>query len=108
MDSTTQIDENFDCHFVLKDEYQNLVLETKERVIRTERWKLVFTPGQRYDIVRLYDLPHDPHCEQDVKFQYPEVFAALKEHLWKWMRDKKESRIQEIFPHGEPVSLPPA
>lgn len=108
MDSTTQIDENFDCHFVLKDKYQDLVIQTKERVLRTERWKLVFTPGQHYDIVRLYDLRHDPHCERDVKLQYPEVFSTMKDHLWRWMRDKKESRIPEIFPNGEPLSLPAA
>ncbi|MES2706416.1 MAG: sulfatase [Verrucomicrobiota bacterium] len=108
MDSTTQIDEDFDCHFVLKDKYQELVIQTKERVLRTEQWKLVFTPGQHYDIVRLYDLRTDPHCEHDVKLLYPETFATMKEHLWKWMRDKQESRIPEIFPGGEPSSARPA
>lgn len=39
MDSTTDIDETFNTNFVLKDKYQKLVLETKERVLRTERWK---------------------------------------------------------------------
>lgn len=106
MDSSTHVDESFDCHFVLKDEYQDKVIQSKERVIRTERWKLVFTPGKFYDIVRLYDLPNDPHCERDVKLQHPETFAALKTHLWKWMRDHQESTIPEIFPGGEPRSRP--
>ena len=106
MDSTTFIDETFNSHFVLKDKYQKLVLETKERVIRTERWKLVFTPGEDYDILRLYDLANDKHCERNVALQYPEVFASMKKALDDWMRNKKESRIPDVFPKGEPVSSP--
>jgi len=109
MDSTTQIDQTFNSHFVLKDKYQPLVLETKERVLRTERWKLVFTPGSEgFDILRLYDLPNDPHCERNVALLNPEVFATMKLRLEAWMRDKKESLIQQIFPNGEPAAKRPA
>ena len=109
MDRTTFIDETFNSHFVLKDEYQPRVLETKERVLRTERWKLVFTPGQDYSILRLYDLENDPHCERNVAPLYPEIFAAMETGLMSWMRQKKESRIPDIFPKstfpaGEPTA----
>ncbi|HEX2611619.1 MAG TPA: sulfatase-like hydrolase/transferase, partial [Gemmatimonadales bacterium] len=103
MDTTTKIDESFNCHFVLQDQYQADVLKTKERVLRTENWKFVFTPGSEgYDILRLYDLQHDPHCEKNVALLYPEVFAAMKQRLMLWMREKKESRIPDVFPNGEP------
>ncbi len=110
MDSTTFIDESFNSHFVLKDKYQPLVIETKERVLRTERWKIVFTPGEDYSIIRLYDLQNDPHCERDVRSLYPLIFDAMESRLMKWMRQKEESRIHDIFPpamfpDGEPSSV---
>ena len=107
MDSTTEIDESFDCHFVLKDKYQATVLKTKERVLRTERWKFVYTPGKDYNIERLYDLQNDPNCLKNVALDYPDVFTAMKNSLWLWIREKKETRIPDIFPQGEPASRPP-
>ena len=100
-----------DCRSqTLKDKYQPLVIETKERVLRTERWKIVFTPGEDYSIIRLYDLQNDPHCERDVRSLYPLIFDAMESRLMKWMRQKEESRIHDIFPpamfpDGEPSSV---
>jgi arylsulfatase A-like enzyme len=114
MDSTTFIDESFNCHFVLKDKYQPKVLETKERVLRTERWKLVFTPAEgAFNILRLYDLQNDPHCERNVALLYPEVFDAMEQRLMSWMRKREETRVPEIFPpflfpQGEPPAKRPA
>lgn len=109
MDSATKIDETFNWHFVLKDKYQPIVLNTKERVLRTERWKFVFTPGSEgYNIERLYDLENDPHCEKNVALKYPVVFDTMRRRLSSWMSEKKESRIPDIFPQGEPVPDPPA
>ena len=108
MVSTTFIDESFDCHFVLKEEYQPRILETKERCLRTEKWKLVFTPGEHRDIKRLYDLASDPHCLHNAGPLNPEVFRIMDEHLMRWMREKKETRIPDIFPQGEPPAKRPA
>ncbi len=60
MDKTLRVDKEYDNRLVLKDAYQDLVVEVKDRVIRTENWKLVLTPGQkvRYE---LYDLQEDPN-----------------------------------------------
>lgn len=103
MDSNTFVDESFNCHFVLKEKFQELVLQTKERCLRTERWKLVFTPGKFHDIWRLFDLRKDTHCERPVNLEHPVVFMAMQKKLLEWMREKKESRINEIFPDGEPT-----
>jgi arylsulfatase A-like enzyme len=97
MDETTMIDPEFDFHFVLKDKYQDDVLKTKERCLRTERFKLVYTPGAKGPIHRLYDTIDDRHCERDVKKQFPEVFTRMKTALAKWMDLHKESTITEIF-----------
>ncbi len=94
---TTFIDENFDYHIVLKDRYAEAVEKTKERCLRTQDFKLVYTPGQHYPIHRLYDLRVDPHCERDVKDQYQDVYWKMKKHLWLWITEHKESTIAEIM-----------
>ena len=95
-----------DGRFALKPQFSAPALQHKERTLRTEHWKLVFTPGQRFDIVRLYDLRNDPTCTTNVAPLYPEIFSSMKEKLWSWMRDHHDSRIPEIFPNGEPTPKP--
>ncbi len=102
LEETTAPDPAFDYHFVLKDTYQDYVLRAKERCVRTERWKLIFTPGEERDIWRLFYLPNDPHCEKDVKLAHPEVWQAMEKALRQWVDQRKEMRIADIFPEGEP------
>ena len=99
----TAVDLSFDGHEVLADAYQEEILKTKERCLRTRYWKLVFSPGQDRDIWRLFDLRKDPNCEHPVNFTYPGVFSSMQKSLLIWMREKKESRIGDIFPDGEPT-----
>jgi arylsulfatase A-like enzyme len=107
MDETTTIDPEFDFHFVLKDKYQEDVIRTKERCLRTERFKLVYTPGVKGPIFRLFDLAEDKHCERDVKKKYPEVFDAMKIALVKWRDEHKESTITEIFSGQDEFAIRP-
>ncbi|MCB1098790.1 MAG: sulfatase [Verrucomicrobiae bacterium] len=107
MDRVTFVDPEFDYHFVLKEKYQQAVLETKERALRTQRYKLVRTPGVHAPILRLYDLSNDRHCETDISRANPHILAPMKAALLRWMDDKKESRISEIFPDGEPEPVAP-
>jgi len=69
----------------IKDKYAELLIEAKHRMLRTSRWKLVYTPlvdGARY---QLYDIKADPECRRDVKHAHPGVFDDLKRRLWQWM-----------------------
>ncbi len=103
MDEMTFIDEDYDYHFVLKPEYEQRLVDAKERVLRTEHWKLILTPcadGERH--FRLFDLRNDPHCEHNIVTEKPEVFLAMKKALEKWVDEKTESDIATIFPAGEP------
>jgi arylsulfatase A-like enzyme len=106
MDETTEVDEKFDCHMVLKPKFQDTVIATKERCLRTQDWKLVFTPGQHHEIWRLFHLPTDPHCENPVQLENPATFQVMKAALAKWMQQKQEQQIPEIFPQGEPAKAP--
>lgn len=107
MDETTFIDPDFDYHFVLKPKYEDDVLKTKERCVRTERFKLVRTPGVKGPIYRLYDLKTDKHCERDVKEFFPEVTERMKRALERWTVNKQESNIREILGDIDEDSIVP-
>jgi hypothetical protein len=73
------------------------VLRTKERCVRTERFKLVNTPGVSGPIYRLFDLQTDKHCEHDVRDQFPEVTERMKRALDRWAVNKQQSTTREIL-----------
>jgi len=105
MDQMTFIDDQHDYHFVLRPEYEKPLVAAKERMLRTERWKLILTPtadGKRH--YRLFDIVHDKHHERNVATQFPEVLAAMKLALNRWVDEGVESNIEEIFPQGEPAA----
>lgn len=108
MDETTMIDPDFDFHFVLKDKYQEDVLKTKERALRTERFKLVMTPGQNGPIYRLFDLKSDKFCERDVKASFPDVFTTMKGALERFTEEKAEMTIKDIFAGQDEFAIQPA
>jgi arylsulfatase A-like enzyme len=105
LEDATEIDPTFNFHFRLKESLEDQVLRTKERCLRTEHWKLVFTPGVHHDIWRLFDLRTDPHCERDIKLQNPKVWHAMETALRRWVDQQKETPVREIFPEGEPAAV---
>ena len=107
LEESVAIDAGFNFHFVLKDEYALDVLRRKQRCLRTEKWKLVFTPGVHRDIWQLFYLPTDPHCEKPVHLQNPAVWHAMEEKLKLWVDARTECRISDIFPNGEPEAILP-
>lgn len=103
MDQMTYIDDQYDYHFVLRPEFEKPLIDAKERMLRTERWKLILTPtaeGKRH--YRLYHLAQDKHCENDVATKRPEVCRAMQQALDRWVDEGIESSISQIFPQGEP------
>ncbi|MBI4612531.1 MAG: sulfatase [Planctomycetes bacterium] len=92
LDKTTFVDPSFDHNIVLHPDARELMLATKELSIRTAEWKLVHARGEEHDIDRLYHLPDDPHCEQDLAAERPEVLAWMKEWLLRWAKDEGETR----------------
>lgn len=107
MDETTYIDPEFDFHFVLKEKYQADVVRTKERAVRTERFKLVKTPGAKGPIIRLFDLHNDRHCETDVKDKFPDIAARMTRALDRWTYEKQQSTIREILGDIDEASILP-
>lgn len=103
MDEMTFIDPAYNYQFVLKDQYLEPLIRAKQRCLKTQRWKLVCTPtadGGRH--FALFQLEKDPHGETDVSSTRPEVLDPMKAALERWMDEKVESSVAEIFPGGEP------
>lgn len=103
MDECTRIDETFNYQFVLKDDYLDRLIAAKQRCLKTRYWKLVCTPtaqGSRH--FGLFQIENDPHGEVDVAASHPGVLAPMRVALERWMDQKIESSIAEIFPAGEP------
>jgi arylsulfatase A-like enzyme len=60
-------------------------IDGKHRMIRTEKWKLIYIPSPNSKVFELYDLETDPGEQKDVCEKYPEVLADLKNRLFLWM-----------------------
>ena len=51
---------------VLRADLHETVLATKDRMVRTPRWKLLHIPGRTQPIYRLYDMKADPGQTRDL------------------------------------------
>jgi arylsulfatase A-like enzyme len=80
-----EVDADHHDDVVLKKEMRDRVLVAKHRMVRDERYKLVYVPtrgGVRY---MLYDTEEDPGETHDVAADHPTELSRLKGELWKWM-----------------------
>jgi arylsulfatase A-like enzyme len=81
----TEVEADHHDDVVLKKEMHDLVLVAKHRMVRDERYKLVYLPtrsGVRYE---LFDTEGDPGETHDVAVDRPAEVQRLKGELWKWM-----------------------
>ncbi|MGH6690217.1 MAG: sulfatase family protein, partial [Gammaproteobacteria bacterium] len=53
----------------------------KQRMLRSQRFKVIYRHDGKSPIFRLYDLAEDPHEERDVGTEHPEELAKLKAEL---------------------------
>ena len=98
MDEMNYIDESFNYQFVLKEEFEQPLVEAKQCCLVTDDWKLICTPtlegGRHFGLFRRDD---EDAAEKDVASEYPEILAAMKTALEKWMDEKTETPAEAIF-----------
>jgi len=103
MDQCTFIDNTYNYQFVVKPEFRERIIQAKQRCLKTQNWKLVCTPtasGSRH--YGLFHMANDPQAETDLAATHPEILAPMQAAIDRWVDDKIETPIREIFPSGEP------
>ncbi len=89
---------------VLRREMMPVTRMARHRMVRDERWKLVYVPtraGVRYI---LFDTEKDPAELTDVAGAHPLEVARLRGELWSWMLQdpSMEQRGGYLVPRGAP------
>ncbi len=79
----TEIDARSDV--VLQKQVKLLTLVAKHRMVRDERWKLLYIPTRSRVVYMLYDTENDPAERFDVAAANPAILARLKGELWTWL-----------------------
>lgn len=61
----------------LKPEFEQAIVDAKDRMLRRGRWKLVYQPLNDGHLLKLFDLETDPECHMDIAAFHPQVLSDL-------------------------------
>jgi arylsulfatase A-like enzyme len=70
----------------IREQFREITLEAKDRMVRDGRWKLVYQPLEKGARLALYDVVSDPGCTRDLAADNAEVIKRLYPELVTWMR----------------------
>jgi len=76
-DQATFFDPDFDHNLVLREKYEDDLVDTKCFAVRRKQWKLISVPGVNGPIHRLFDLDADPQCRTNLVKLQPDVYVEL-------------------------------
>lgn len=100
-----EIPDKGDGTMTIKSEYANMIVGAKDRMVRTDRWKLVYLPMRDGVSRRLFDLDNDPTCQHDVSALHPEVMEQMRALLDRWLAE--DANIREWTSEHPFVDLKP-
>jgi len=69
----------------IREQYKQVVLVAKDRMVRDGPWKLVYQPLETGRRLTLYNVETDPGCTTDVAATHPEQVELLWAQLRAWM-----------------------
>ena len=81
----TEIDARHNAEIVMRRDMQAITRMARHRMVRDERWKLVYVPTRKGVKYMLFDTVADPAEVSDVAASHPEELARLRTELWAWM-----------------------
>jgi arylsulfatase A-like enzyme len=81
----TEIDSRHNTEIVLRKDMQAPTLMARHRMVRDERYKLVYVPTRASVRYMLFDTETDPAELHDVAATHPNEVARLRAELWAWM-----------------------
>lgn len=98
-----QIDPEHADDLALRPELAAATVAAKHRMVRDDRYKLVYLPTRSGARFRLYDTETDPNETHDVAGELPEVRARLERELWSWMLEDRnlERRAGLLVPRAD-------
>jgi arylsulfatase A-like enzyme len=82
----TEIDAAHGDEVVLQSAMRPLTIVARHRMVRDDRWKLLYVPTRTGVRWMLFDTVADPGETQDVAATHADVVARLQGELWSWMR----------------------
>jgi arylsulfatase A-like enzyme len=86
----TELDAEHGDEIVLRRDVRALVTTARHRMVRDERYKLVYMPTRFGAKYMLFDTERDPAEVVDVAGEQPRELARLKGELWSWMLQDPE------------------
>jgi arylsulfatase A-like enzyme len=107
----TEVDTQHGDEVVLQKAMRPLTLVAKHRMVRDDRYKLIYAPTRAGVRWMLYDTEEDPGEERDVAALHPDVVARLAGELWTWMRrdpDMTERGGYLVPRDREAAAVPPS
>ena len=81
----TEVDAQHGDELVLRKNVRAMTLVAKHRMVRDERWKLLYVPTRTGVRWLLFDTQADPGETQEVAAAHPDVLARLQGEMWAWM-----------------------
>lgn len=78
---TLEVDPAFHHNLVLRPQFRQAVIDAKDRMARTAKWKLVQIPGKQTPVRRLYDMESDPQQQVNLAGQGLPIEAELAKQL---------------------------
>jgi arylsulfatase A-like enzyme len=82
----TEVDTVHGDELVLQKAVRPLTIVAKHRMVRDERYKLVYVPARTGVRWMLFDTQTDPGETTDVAAEHADIVGRLKGELWSWMR----------------------
>lgn len=69
----------------IKPEYLQRIMDAKDRMIRSGRWKLTYQPLTQGHFLQLFDIEADPLCKHNVIEQHKDVADMMWLNLSNWI-----------------------
>ena len=80
-----EVDADHGDEVVLRREMRPLCMVAKHRMVRDDRYKLIYAPTRHGAEYLLFDTQEDPGETHDVSKDLPAEVSRLKGALWRWM-----------------------
>jgi arylsulfatase A-like enzyme len=83
----------------VKPEFKEVIDRARDRMVVNNRWKLTYMPLKNGVHYQLFDLDCDPESRTHVSARHPEVVAALRVQLDKWIA-AGNGKVSQVFTEG--------